>query len=182
LAKKLALVVCAGALLLIAHQLGAFEAVSHPHQLKEAILRLGSLGFLGFVLAFAFLQPFGVPGILFVLGASLVWPPPLAIVLSLLGTAWASVNGFGFARYVARDWVEKRMPPRWRKYDERLATRGFTTVFVLRLILWMNPFLHAAFGLSRVRFSTHLAATVLGCVPSIVAFSYLGDRVLSLSL
>jgi uncharacterized membrane protein YdjX (TVP38/TMEM64 family) len=174
-AKKVALATAAAAMLVVAWRLGAFQVFGDPAHAREALLALGSVGFLAFVLAFAFLQPFGVPGVMFIVGASLVWPPPIAVALSLVGSTLASINGFAFARYVARDWVERRIPPRLRAYDDRLAARGFATVLVLRLVFWMNPWLHALFGLSRVRFSTHLIASVIAYVGPVVAVTYLGD-------
>ena len=56
--------------------------------------------------------------------------------------------------FVARDWLAPRVPARFRRYDEALARRAFLTVFVLRFVFWMPPFLHVFFGVSRVSFAT----------------------------
>jgi uncharacterized membrane protein YdjX (TVP38/TMEM64 family) len=143
------------------------------------LLGLGALGYVVYVAAFAFLQPFGVPGVVFVVAASLVWPREIAAALSLAGGTAGSVVGFSFARYVARDWVEKKIPPRLRKYDERLAKNAFVTVFFIRIVFWFHPTLHFFFGLSRVRFATHLVASLLGYILPIIAITYLGDTVFS---
>jgi hypothetical protein len=37
----------------------------------------------------------------------------------------ASIVGFSFARFMARDWVSTGIPARFRKYDEALARRAF---------------------------------------------------------
>jgi hypothetical protein len=95
-----------------------------------------------FVLAYALLQPFGVPGTIFVVAAPLIWPWPAAFAVSMAGTMAASVVGFSFARFVARDWVSARIPARLRRYDEAIARHAFTTVVVLRLVLWVRA--HAA--------------------------------------
>ena len=49
------------------------------------------------------------------------------------------------------------------------------TVLVLRLIFWMNPSVHALLGLSRVRLSTYLLASFLAYIPTVVAFTLLGN-------
>ena len=177
--KRVALVVAAAAMLFTAYELGLYDIFSDPAKLKRTLLGLGALGYVAFVAAFAFLQPFGVPGVVFVVAASLVWPHEIAAPLSLAGGTAGSVVGFSFARYVARDWVEKKIPPRLKKYDERLSKNAFLTIFLIRLVFWFHPTLHFFFGLSRVRFATHLAASFLGYIVPIIAITYLGDTVFS---
>jgi uncharacterized membrane protein YdjX (TVP38/TMEM64 family) len=179
--KKIAVAAGAASMLAAAWALGAFEVLGDPARLRESLLRLGALGYLAFLCAFALLQPFGLPGVILIVAASLVWPPAVAIALSLAGATLASVTGFSFARYLARDWVEKRIPPRLRKYDDRLATKGFATVFVLRSFLWTNQAVSAVFGLSRVSFSTHLVASLLAYVAPVVAITLLGDAAFTIA-
>jgi uncharacterized membrane protein YdjX (TVP38/TMEM64 family) len=173
--KKLALLLAVVLLVAAAHRLGLFGLFGDAATAKRTLLDLGPLGYAAYLAAFALLQPFGVPGFVFVIAASLVWPTSTAIGLSLVGSCFASMVGFSFARYVARDWVEKKIPARWRKYDERLAERGFATVLLLRLIFWQQPLLHLALGLSRVRFSSHLGASMIAYVGPIVATCYFGE-------
>lgn len=162
--------------LLIAQRLGVFREVSDLARAKQTLLSLGPRGWLAFVVAYALLQPFGVPGTLFITVAPLVWPWKTAFVLSMVGTMAASVVGFSFARFVARDFVATRIPTRFRRYDDALAHRAFATVFLLRLVFWMPPLLHAFFGVSKVRFSTHFWASALGYVVPLLAVSYFGPQ------
>jgi uncharacterized membrane protein YdjX (TVP38/TMEM64 family) len=178
--KKVALAVVLGALFLGAYRLGAFDAVRDPARLRETLRAYGPEGMLVYLLVVAVLQPVGVPGVMFILVASLVWPPAIAMPLSLTACTVSTVIGFSFSRYLARDWVERRIPERWRKYDDQIAARGFVTVIVLRSIFWMNPTLHALFGLSRVRFATHLLASMLAYLVPVIALTFLGDRAMGL--
>jgi uncharacterized membrane protein YdjX (TVP38/TMEM64 family) len=111
---------------------------------------LGAWGYIAFILAYTALQPFGVPGTIFVVAAPLIWPWPIAFALSMVGTC-ASVVGFSFARFVAKDWVSAHIPERLRKYDASLERNAFQTVVVLRLLFWMPQVLHSFFGVSKVR-------------------------------
>lgn len=169
-------VLFAATALLVAWRLGLLEVFSDPQRTRAAVSGLGVWGQLGFVLAYAALQPFGVPGTAFILAAALVWPWPTAFALSMAGTMAASVVGFSFARFVARDWVAARIPARFRAYDEALARRGFATVFTLRFIFWMPPMLHAFFGVSRVPFWTHFWGSLAGYVLPLLATAYFGER------
>jgi uncharacterized membrane protein YdjX (TVP38/TMEM64 family) len=175
-ASKLALVFCAVVILGIAHHFGVLEQLGEPTRAARMLTDLGIWGYVAFVVAYALLQPFGVPGTVFILAAPLIWPWPIAFVLSMIGTMAASVIGFSFSRFIARDWVARFIPDRFRKYDEALAKRAFATVFFLRLIFWMPPPLHAFFGVSRVGFWTHFWGSLAGYVLPLLLVSYFGQK------
>ena len=174
---KLAAVAAVLALLAVAHASGVLQRFADPAGVARTLLELGPWGYLAFVAAYAVLQPFGVPGTIFIMAAPLIWPWPVAFALSMTGTMAASVVGFSFARLVARDWIVKLIPERFKKYDEALATRAFATVFWLRFIFWMPPLLHAFFGISKVRFSTHFAGSFFGYLLPLFLVSYFGQKI-----
>lgn len=173
---KIATVVVVAVGLVVAHRMGLFHLFAEPARVKQALVDLGPWGYVAFVAAYAALQPFGVPGTVFVFAAPLIWPWPVAFGLSMAGTMAASVVGFSFARFVARDWVAKRVPARFRTYDEALARRGFVTVATLRFIFWMPPMLHAFFGVSRVPFWTHFWGSVAGYLVPLFLTAYFGEK------
>ncbi|MET0795094.1 MAG: VTT domain-containing protein [Polyangiaceae bacterium] len=177
---KVAAVVSVLAVLAVAHGTGVLARFGDPAGVARTLVALGPWGYLAFVAAYAVFQPFGVPGTIFIMAAPLIWPWPVAFALSMTGTMAASVVGFSFARLVARDWLAGLIPERFRKYDEALATRAFGTVFWLRFIFWMPPLLHAFFGVSKVRFSTHCAASFLGYLLPIFLVSYFGQKIFDL--
>jgi uncharacterized membrane protein YdjX (TVP38/TMEM64 family) len=174
-ARILAVLVVA-TLLIVAQRLGVFEQFAAPERVKQTLVDLGPWGYLAFIGAYALLHPFGMPGTVFVFAAPLIWPWPIAYALSMTGTMAGSVVGFSFSRFVARDWIAKIIPARFKKYDEAVAKRGFVTVFLLRLILWMPPLLHAFFGISKVRFWTHFWGSFFGYLLPLFLVSYFGER------
>ena len=163
-----------------ARWMGVFERLREPERLARSLVDLGGWGYLAFVLAYAVLQPFGVPGTVFIIAAPLIWPWPVAFALSMTGTMAASVVGFSFARFVARDWVSSRIPKRFKKYEGALEHNAFLTVFVLRLLLWMPPLLHAFFGVSKVRQWTHFWASLAGYALPLFLVSFFGQRLFDL--
>ncbi len=177
---RLALVLGVAVALTVAWRLGAFEQFANPARLRDNLVAMGGYGYLLFIVSYMFLQPFGVPGTVFILAAPLIWPWPVAFLLSMTGTMAASVVGFSFARFVARDWIARRIPERFRRYDEALEKKAFTTVFVLRFVFWMPPLLHAFFGVSKVRFSTHFWGSLLGYIVPLLAVSYFGEKLFEL--
>ena len=175
---KIGAVVAVLVLLATAHRFGVFQQFGDPAQVKQTLVQLGPWGYAAFVAAFATLQPFGVPGTVFIFAAPLIWSWPIAFALSMVGTMAASVVGFSFSRFVARDWVAGRIPARFRKFDDALARRAFATVFLLRIVFWMPPLLHAFFGVSKVRFWTHFWASLAGYVLPLFLVSFFGPKLL----
>ena len=173
---KLAAVLVVLVALVLAQRFGVFEQFADPARAKQTLVALGSWGYVAFIAAYAALQPFGVPGTVFIMVAPLIWPWPVAFGLSMMGTMAASVVGFSFARFVARDWISTKIPARFRRYDDALAHRAFTTVFLLRLVFWMPPLLHAFFGVSKVRFATHFWGSLAGYVLPLFLVSFFGEK------
>jgi uncharacterized membrane protein YdjX (TVP38/TMEM64 family) len=173
---RIAAVLAVIAILVIAQRLGVFQQLADPARAAQRLVELGPWGYAAFIASYAVLQPFGVPGTVFIMAAPLIWPWPVAFGLSMAGTMAASVVGFSFARFVARDWISTRIPARFQKYDDALVRRAFTTVFLLRLVFWMPPLLHAFFGVSKVRFSTHFWGSLAGYAIPLFLVSFFGQK------
>lgn len=180
LGLRIGLVVAVATGLVVAYRLGVFAGVASPDSLGHTLVDMGGWGYVVFVLAYTLLQPFGVPGTVFVVAAPLIWPWHIAFALSMVGTMNASVVGFSFARFIARDWLSRRIPARFRKYDRALEEHAFRTVFFLRLIFWMPQVLHSFLGVSRVPFWTHFFGSLLGYVPPLFMVSYFGAEIIDL--
>lgn len=177
---KIGAVLTVVAMVIVAQQLGLFEEFAEPARARQTLVGLGGWGYVAFIAAYAVLQPFGVPGTVFIMAAPLVWPWPVAFVLSMTGTMCASVVGFSFARFVARDWVASKIPDGFKRYDDALERRALWTVFFLRLIFWMPPLLHAFFGVSKVKFSTHFWGSFAGYLLPLFLVSFAGEKLFEL--
>jgi uncharacterized membrane protein YdjX (TVP38/TMEM64 family) len=173
---RIGAVFVAAAVLVIAQRLGIFHQFADPARVKQTLVEQGAWGYGAFVVAYAILQPFGVPGTVFILAAPMIWPWPVAFALSMAGTMAASVVGFSFARFIARDWVTTRIPPWLKRYEAALARRAFSTVFLLRFVFWMPQVLHTFLGVSSVSFSTHFWASLCGYVLPILLVSFFGQK------
>lgn len=171
----LGLVVLGGIVALVAS--GVYEDLS-AQSIRARLLDAGPWGGVGFVIAFALFQPIGVAAHIFVVAASLVWPPEIAFSLSWTGAMTAACASFYFARFMAHDWVQARLPARLRGYDDHLERHGFRTVLLLRLMLFTLGPMQLMLGVSRVRILPFLAGTALGIVPLIAAETWLGAGVL----
>jgi len=169
---RLVLVAAIATLFTSLHFLGFFDLIGDAAAVRDIFARLGLFGPILYVVSFALLEPFFVPGVAFIIPGAVLWPFPTLFALSWLGSVGAGVVGFGFARYLGREYVERHLPRRFHRYDERLATAGLRTVIVIRMTFFLAPPAHWLLGLSSVSFGTFLLGTAIGFLPGIFLLSY----------
>jgi uncharacterized membrane protein YdjX (TVP38/TMEM64 family) len=155
---------------------GALSGLS-AEEMKAQLLASGPWGPIGFVIAFGLLQPLGLSSHLFIVAAALVWGPVLGMSLSWLGILVGSTVAFVFARWMGRDWVQKRLPARLRRWDNALGQRGFRTVLVMRLLLFTFGPMQLMLGVSTVRFVPFFLGSALGVLPLLALESWVGAGV-----
>ena len=173
---KIALVAVIASVVAWVYASGTYQEFD-PATLRVWFREAGAWGGVIFIVAYSFLQPFGVNGLVFLLSAPLIWSPAEAFLLNWAGTVGCGIFSFSGARFVARDWVQQRLPKRVRRFDDRLDTRGFRTVFLLRLVFYTAPTVQWALGVSRVSLTPFLAGTVLGVAPFTLLTTLLVVRV-----
>ena len=92
--------------------------------------------------------------------------------ICLAGIALGMASSFLLARYLLRDWLERRIghTKLYRRLEENMRRDGWKIVFFSRL-LPMNPysFLNYAYGLTSLPFGRYLVVSTLGVVPNVVA-------------
>lgn len=156
---------------------GVLDAFS-LEKTAEWVRSFGAAGFLVFLLAFTFIQPLGVSGHTFVLAAALVWPPWLAFGLSLLGALGSSLVNVAFARRVAFDWVQARIPDRLRRYERWVVDRGLWGVIAFRALTFTMHPAQLLMGVLRVPMGRLVLGTAIGFAPSVAFDVWFGGELL----
>ncbi|RZQ61365.1 TVP38/TMEM64 family protein [Amycolatopsis suaedae] len=130
-----------------------------------------------FLLAYSTLTVAPVPRTAFNLAAGLLLGNLVGIGIALVATAVSAALGFGLARLLGRDLVERNLHrTSLRTVNDHLAGGGLLAVASLRLIP-VVPFAPLSWccGALSVRFTPYLAGSALGSVPGTVAVVTLGD-------
>jgi uncharacterized membrane protein YdjX (TVP38/TMEM64 family) len=169
---KLALALLA----LVALVLAGRSAGAHFAAFAEWVEAQGPLGPALFIAGYAAAVVAFVPGSILTLAAGAIfglgWGTLYVLVAATLGSAAA----FLVARYVARGWVEAKLAgdPRLAAIDRAIGAQGRKIVLLLRLSPAF-PFnlLNYALGLTRVRFTDYLIASV-GMLPGTLLYVYSG--------
>ncbi|MEL7186973.1 MAG: TVP38/TMEM64 family protein [Pseudomonadota bacterium] len=102
------------------------------------------------------------------------WP---GFLFAAMATAMGAQGAFAVGRRLLRPWILKRADanPKLRALEKGLEEEGFTIVALSRLSLVVpfNVFNYIC-GASPVRAKTYFAATVIGMIPALVLYVYLG--------
>jgi uncharacterized membrane protein YdjX (TVP38/TMEM64 family) len=150
--------------------------------LAAAALRHGLAGHAGsfespysFVIWATLAGAIGVPRQLAAAAAGAEFGVTPGIVLSLLAQIIACGIDFCWARYVARDWAQRRMSGRIGRVDAYLAARPFASTLVLRLLPISNNLAVCLLaGVSRLPAPPFILASAIGYVPQTVVFALIG--------
>jgi uncharacterized membrane protein YdjX (TVP38/TMEM64 family) len=173
---KLALAAAvAAAVIVIARALGGGTA------LKATLAWISSLGAIApivFICAYILACVFFLPGALMTLGAGVLFGVVWGSVYTSIGATLGATAAFLIGRYVARDWVARKLAAnaRFRAIDAAVGRQGWKIVGLTRLSP-VFPFnlLNYAFGLTRVRLGEYVLASWIGMTPGIVLYAYLGS-------
>ena len=105
-------------------------------------------------------EPFFVPGPIFMVSASIIWPKPIAFLASFAGALCAATLGFLFARHTARTYVARRIPAQFQHLNTMLDSTSarphsdvdptLLSVILIRLVLFEAPWCHWLLGISKV--------------------------------
>lgn len=136
----------------------------------------GHWGVFVYLLAFTLLQPLGLSGNMFAVVAGLVWAKPLAMLIALVGAFGSSMTSLAFARFVAYDWVQARIPPKLRKYERWVAEHGLLGVIVYRIATFTLHPAQLLIGVINVPMPRLIIGTLIGFIPPVFIGVVLGGE------
>ena len=161
---------------------GLIDHVRDSERLQASVDGAGAFGPLVFLALMVLLVPLNVPGVLFVVPATLLFGTIGGVALSLVGGFLASAVGVLAARRLGRGVVEARMPARLRRIEARVSARGFWAVVLLRMFTYLMQPVDWLCGISSIPTRTVLAGTFVGLIPPTLVVALGGggllDRVL----
>lgn len=161
---------------------GLAELVRDQDRLDDLVDRAGLAGPVLFALLFTLLVPVGVPGLVFVLPAAVIFSAPVAIAVSLVGGYTSSAIGMIAARRLGRAQLEARLSPRMLAWNERISRGGVGAVIALRVITYLAAPADWLLGLTKISNRDLAIGTAIGLVPPTLAYVIGGGGLLDLVL
>jgi uncharacterized membrane protein YdjX (TVP38/TMEM64 family) len=131
-----------------------------------------------FILVYILQTSFSLPGatIMTLAGGFLfgsLWGP----LYVNIGATTGATLAFLAARYLFRQWVERKFGDRLGPIQDGFAKNAFSYLLTLRLIPFFPFFLvNLLSGLTRVKVSTYVAATAIGIIPGSVVYTFAGRQ------
>jgi len=143
-----------------------------PERLRHLVEGHGVLGPVLFILLYGVTPVLFLPGLPMAVAAGVLFGPFWGVVYAITGATLGASASFLVARYLARDWVEKKLAgPMWRKLDRQVGEQGWKIVAVTRLVpLFPFNLLNYAFGLTKVPFLHYVVASFFCMLPACIAF------------
>jgi uncharacterized membrane protein YdjX (TVP38/TMEM64 family) len=149
--------------------------------LREALAAISGLGPAGpvlFVALYILATVLLLPGSILTLGAGAVFGVVKGSIAVSIGATLGATCAFLVGRYLARDWVAKRISgnPKFESIDDAVAREGWKIVVLTRLSpIFPFNLLNYAFGLTRVGIRHYFFASWLGMIPGTVMYVYIGS-------
>ncbi len=131
-----------------------------------------------FVAAYVLAAVLAMPGSILTLAAGYLFGLPVGVALTSAGSVLGAAAAFVVGRFVARDWVARRVAtrPRFRALDAAIHHDGFVIMLLARLSP-LIPYNLLNYGLSitAARFRDYALATWIGMLPVTVLYVYTGS-------
>src|ERR1051326_6173179 len=146
----------------------------------EWICKLGPWGPAIFVGIYIVARVFFIPGSVLTLGAGAVFGVALGSVCVSISATLGATAAFLVGRYLARDAIARKIATneKFAAIDLAVADEGWKIVLLTRLSpAFPFTLLNYAFGLTRVKLSHYVLASLLGMIPGTVMYVYLGSLV-----
>jgi uncharacterized membrane protein YdjX (TVP38/TMEM64 family)/rhodanese-related sulfurtransferase len=143
--------------------------------LDTTLRELGMWAPAAFMAGFALATVLFVPGSLFGLAGGVLFGPIWGAVWNLLGATLGAIASFLVARYLAGDWVTKKIGGRLQLIVQGAEAEGWRFVALTRLVP-IVPFnlLNYSLGLTRIRLTHYVLATLVCMAPGAAAYAWLG--------
>src|SRR5215204_1100981 len=151
--------------------------------LRDSLLWIRGLGVwapIAFIAIYAVACVLAIPASIFTLGGGFLFGFVWGLVYVLAGAVLGAVAAFLTGRYLARNWVAKKIEghEKFKAIDEAIGREGWKIVLLTRLApVFPYAVLNYGFALTRVSLRHYTVATAIGIVPAMVAFVYFGSLI-----
>ena len=140
-------------------------------------------GVLLYIALYCLQTAFSLPGAtVFTLAGGFLFGAVLGTLYVNIAATSGATLAFLAARYLLRDWVERRFGERLRPIQEGFERNGFNYLLTLRLIPLFPFFLvNLVAGLTRIGVGEFMAATAIGILPASFVFANAGRQLASIN-
>lgn len=143
----------------------------------EWVESLGSIGAIAFIGIYIIATIAFLPAFILTLGAGVLFGIWLGSVYVFIGATLGSILAFLVGRYLARDWVAKKIATneKFNSIDRAVGKEGLKIVILTRLSpIFPFNLLNYAFGVTGVSMKDYIIGS-LGMIPGTIMYVYIGS-------
>lgn len=136
-----------------------------------------------YIVIYCLQTAFSLPGAtVFTLAGGFLFGAVVGTLYVNIAATGGATLAFLAARYLLRDWVERKFGSRLHTIQDGFAKNAFSYLLTLRLIPLFPFFLvNLVSGLTRMTVGTYIAATALGIIPASFIFANAGRQLGSIN-
>lgn len=154
-----------------------FHDMSYRH-LKRFLLSYGKFSALAFIIIYS------LKAVLLVIPASLlsivagnIYGPLNAFIFSIIGCFFSGTLAFCLAKALGKPFVDKLLKGKVLKLDSAIEKHGFIIMLLMRLsFVFPYDVLSYAAGLTKIKYRDYILGTILGIIPEMILYSYIGKN------
>ncbi len=176
--KKLLIMQAGVFLIFIVVAIVLTQNIDAASELRQAVLSLGPLGWIGFIGLYTAGTVLLFPGTVFTVAGGLLYGLWVGFALNMIGAMAGASAAYYVSRLMGKKAFEGLAPVRLRELNKKVSKRPFETVLILRLVP-LIPYnaLNFALGITNIRFKPYFWGTFLGILPTSFAYTYATVRV-----
>lgn len=143
--------------------------------LERWVAAAGPVGPMLFMVIYAIGTVFFLPASVLTLAGGALFGPVAGTFYNLAGATLGATIAFVIARYLASEWVERKVGGRLKQLKKGVEGEGWRFVAFVRLVpLFPFVLLNYALGLTRIGLLPYVIASYLCMLPGAIAYTYLG--------
>jgi uncharacterized membrane protein YdjX (TVP38/TMEM64 family) len=150
----------------------------------EWVESLGAIGAIAFMAIYIVATVAFLPAFILTLGAGILFGVWLGSIYVFIGATLGSIAAFLVGRYLARDWVAKKIAGnhKFSAIDRAVGKEGLKIVLLTRLSpIFPFNLLNYAFGVTGVSTKDYIIGSI-GMIPGTIMFVYIGSLAGNLAL
>lgn len=157
---------------------GQIPSILNIDKTRRYILSYGRFSSLVFILIYS-LKPIGliIPASIMSILAGNIFGPYEALILSMIGCFGSGTVAFSLSRLLGKSFVDKILKEKAVTLDSNIEKHGFKIMLIMRLafIFPYDPLSFAA-GLTKMKYRDFISATLIGILPEMVFYSFIGQN------
>ncbi|HUP01408.1 MAG TPA: VTT domain-containing protein [Gemmatimonadota bacterium] len=149
-----------------------------PDELRTALDELGLWAPAGLLAVFLLRPLLLIPITPFWIAAGTLFGWVEGAAWAIVGTCLGAGLGFGLARSLGRDFVERRLGRRLLRWRRLAGGEGLRTILALQLTPIMpHDLINNLAGVSRIAYPSFFLGSLLGTIPIITIYTYIGNAI-----